>query len=132
MKVLKAVFVLAAIAALVLASSAAVGGDMHGRRVNFAIGPNDGVIQPSPRPIWGSCGGECSNYDGHFPFVTLLPGIPYTLLHWDDVDGAHVAGVITMKKGTAPLTLWFKEGTQLYCNVSEGRDYIMTDGIDCQ
>lgn len=139
-KVLKALAVLVVVLALVTAASASPGGGgMHGRRVNFALGPNDGVIQPSPLPIWGSCAGECSNYDGHFPFVTMITGVDYELKYWYPGVAPYTAGVFrTLKKGVdVPLTLWLQEnpadGKMYYCNVAleDGRDYVMSGGMDC-
>ena len=114
--------------------------DYHGRRVNFALAPTDGVIQPSPLPVWGSCSGECSNYDGHFPFVTMIPGVNFTLDYWYPGVAPYTAGVFrTLKKGAdIPLTLWLREnptdGKMYYCNVAleDGRDYVMSGGMDCE
>jgi len=112
--------------------------DYHGRRVNFALGHNDGfTIQPWPLPVWGSCAGECANYDGNFPFAAFIPEVDYTLnVHYPGAE-PYVAGVFRTSKSGAdiPLTLWLQpgpDGKLYYCNVSEGRDFIMTDGIDCQ
>lgn len=114
--------------------------EMYGRRVNFALGPNDGVIQPSPPPVWGSCSGECSNYDGNFPFATFIPGVEYNLDYWYPGVEPYTAGVFrTLKKGAnIPLTLWLREnptdGKMYYCNVAleDGRDFVMTSGMDCK
>lgn len=115
--------------------------DYHGRRVNFVLGHNDGfTVQPWPLPVWGSCAGECANYDGNFPFATFITGVDYTLkLHYPGVE-PYVAGIFrTMKKGAdIPLDLWLQvntaDGKYYYCNVSleDGRDYVMSGGMDCE